>query len=101
MLSKAAKPSEGWSEQPQTLPKRKRFFRPPLAPPNLGGETDTQSAEKVIKKKLLTPKMRKSYEKGKMEDRHSGDCVDSDSSTDGTGNHQLLRSWPHLGVKQN
>ena len=61
MLSKAAKPSEGWSEQPQTV----RFFRPPLAPPNLGGETDTQSAEKAIKKKLLTPKMRKVMKKEK------------------------------------
>ena len=26
------------------------------------------------------------YEEGKVEDRHSGDCVDSDGSTDGTGN---------------
>ena len=33
---------EGWSEQAHCL----RRFRPPLAPPNLGGETDTQIAER-------------------------------------------------------
>ena len=29
------------------------------------------------------------YEEGKVEDRYSGDCVDSDGSTDGTGYYQL------------
>jgi hypothetical protein len=27
------------------------------------------------------------YEEGKVEDRYSGDCVDSDGSPDGTGNY--------------
>ena len=69
---------------------RKRSFRPPLAPPNLGGEEDTPMAEKT-----------EDFEEA--EGHRAG--VEGDSSCahgifDGNRYDQLFGVWPDSDVKR-
>ena len=37
----------------------------------------------------------RNYEKGDLEDGDTGDCIDSDSCTDGNGHDELHGAGPH------